>query len=343
MNVKFKIYFKDKELEKKVLVHGLFSNYQWSKLRDAIIQNSQRGDFSSLKKELKDSDDFILEIQELPKDFNFPLKKIWNIKTYNYFLDNLKIYKEKNPQNDLKLIKLYVVKVDTLPSWELPKYDIILKNILENTWNKEIEILKKELNDNELKKGIIGFVKRKSENVNNDSLKQYINNNIICNSCLSINFFGYRYVCAYCNNFNLCQKCFNLGNHTPEHNFLLFKNPINEDDSIKYNNKFSPSTVVFKNENESFEVNVKIANTGEKDLKNCYIAYIKFSGNYLWCKKLIINEKFAKNENKNIQLTINFEDKEDKNGIFEGHFRMFTEKGVPFGDILKIRVKNDKM
>ena len=335
--IKFKVYFKD--LDKKVLVNSYFEKYQWNKLRDAIIQYSKKPEYKP--RELKDRDDFILELHELPEKFKFPLASIWNTKTYNFLVENLKLFKEKNPNDEIKSIKLKILKVDRLPKWDLPKYDSILKSILENTWKIENEKIKNELNNFELTNGQNNFIKNKFKN--DDNLNEMKNNNIICNSCLSINFYGYRYVCAYCNNFNLCQKCFYLGNHNPEHNFLLFKSPLNDDNILKYNNKFSHSTIVVQNNFESFEVNFKIANTGENNLKNCYIAYIKFTGNYLWCKKYIITENFEKSEIKDINLQINFGDIKNKNGRFEGQFRMFSQNGIPFGDILKVRVKNDKI
>lgn len=334
MNFKFKIYFKDKSLEGKVLEKGEFENFHWNKLRDTIIHKSKN--FRSFNKELKDKDDFILEFGELPKNFIISLKSFWNLKTYNYFLEKLKSWKEKNPNEEIKVIKLYVSKVDKLPKWNAPKYDVVLKNTLENTWKNEEEKIKNQLNDLGLANGKKAFLSKNSKS------KEYENNNVICNSCLSVNFIGYRYICAYCNNFNLCQNCFCLGEHNKEHNFILFRNPIDED-ILKYNNKFSPYEMVFKNINDTFFINFKVANTGEKDLDKCFISYILFNGNYLWSEKFIVNEKFLKNESKDIKLKINFKNNAERNGIFEGHFRMFTEKGIPFGDILKVRIKNDKL
>ena len=42
MSLGFKIYFKDKNLEKKVLVKGDFLKYQWDKLKMTIIENSKK-------------------------------------------------------------------------------------------------------------------------------------------------------------------------------------------------------------------------------------------------------------------------------------------------------------
>ena len=79
-------------------------------------------------------------------------------------------------------------------------------------------------------------------------------------------------------------------------------------------------------------------------MKNCYITYINFNGNYLWCEKFIIKDNFERNNTIEAIIKMNFKDQNNnKNGMFEGHLRMFNQNGVPFGDVLKIRVKNEKI
>ena len=40
-----------------------------------------------------------------------------------------------------------------------------------------------------------------------------------------------------------------------------------------------------------------------------------------------------------MNLTINFnnDDEDDNQDVYEGYFRLFTEEGVPFGDILYLQ------
>ncbi len=327
----FKIAYKEKELQKKILVKGKFVDFEWNKIREHIIQNSKKSG-----KELKDKDDFILEFIEIPKNFIFPLNSVWNKKTYNFLLDIIKALKENSPNENIKF-KFGVVKVDKLPKWILPKYEINLKDSLVNTWKIEEEKIKRKLNNFELTLKNSDFAKRKKEEeVNNNN-----NKDIICNSCLSKDSLAPCFMCSYCSNYNLCRKCFNLGNHNPSHNFIIFKEPVSGDDIIKYNNKFNPSAEIFKNIYESLDISFKITNIGENNLKNCYITYINFNGNYLWCPKYIINDNCEKNNTIEVVLKINFkEQNNNKKGLFEGHFRMFNQNGVPFGDILKIKVKN---
>lgn len=332
----FKIVLKEKEFEKKIFLKGNIFNFDWNKLRENILEKSKM----FKEKRVKDADNFVLELTEVPNNFNFPLTSIWNTKTFNYFVEKLKTFQENNPNDEIKL-RFSLMKVAKLPKWEMTKYDTYLKNVLENTWKNEEEIITSKLNNFELTNRQNEFLKK---NNREKEMNETINKNIICNSCLSVDFFGPRYICSYCNNFNLCRKCFNLGNHNPEHNFIICKGPVLDDDIIKYNSRFSPCTEVLRNIYDSFEVTFKIANIGEKDLNKCYMTYINFNGNYLWCEKFIINENLERNNSTEIKLKINFKDKkENKNGIFEGYFRMFNQNGVPFGDILKIRVKNDKI
>ena len=333
----FKIFFKEKALEKNIIVKGEFKKFEWSHLKDEIINNSKRLEFKSKNKEIKDKDDFVLEFGPLPKNFDFPLSSVWNTNTYTYFVENLKIYQQNNPNEDIK-IRLFLKKVEKLPKWSLPKYDAYLKGVLESTWTVEEKKIINKLNNLELFKAKFLFMAKS----NKSRKKDIIHNNIICNSCLTFNIEGFRYVCSYCKNYNLCQKCFHLRReHNQEHIFILVKSPIN-DDITKYNNKFLQCWEVFKNRFSSFEIKIQIANIGEKDLKNCFISYIKFTGSYLLCEKFIITENFVKNEIKEIKLKIILPDEKDKSS-FEGHFRMFNANGLPFGDVLTVKVMNDSL
>lgn len=328
MSTNFKIFFKDKNCEKEVLLKGNFSNFDWIKLRDTIIDKSKNIRFKRKKKELKEKDNFIIEFIEKPKELNISLNSFWNKKTFNYIYSKL----EQLQNQGNKPIKFFIYKVDKLPKWDLPNYDLILQNSLENNWKIFEEDIKNKLNELELKKS------KKNFTLNKSNINEKKHDGVICNSCLSIGFCGYRYMCSACKNYNLCENCFCLGNHNPEHNFILFKQKM-KDDILKYNNKFNPSFATFQNIHDSFEINLKIANLGENDLKKCFITYITFKGNYLSCEKLVINESLVKNDFKEIQLRIN--NIKNEKGIFEGCFRMFTNNGMPFGDILKVKVIND--
>lgn len=77
-------------------------------------------------------------------------------------------------------------------------------------------------------------------------------------------------------------------------------------------------------------------------MKDCYITFIKFDENNLICKKYEIKDDLEKSFSKEIELEIFFNNSNyDYILDFEGHFRMFNKYGIPFGDILVIKLHND--
>ena len=345
MKINFKIFFKKlrDNNENVVLLKGNLLDYEWSSLKEEIIENSHNSYFQSKNLVIKKSDNFILDIIEMPKlDIGKNISSIFNENAFCYLLEKLKEY-QKDKQNENTKIMFSLKQVDNLPKLDIEKYNICLKNSLNNVWKSEKEKIQEQLNNLELINSKYIFLNQNFNNEANTELFMDIkNNNIICNGCLSMNFYGYRYTCSYCNNYNLCCKCYKSLDHNKDHYFILFKKPlVNEEDINKYNVKFFPCLQIFKDIQKPFFVNFKIINIGEMDLNRCFIGYIKFDDNYLYCKKYIINEKIEKNNSKEINLEIHFCDYDDLFiNEFEGNFRMFTENGVPFGNILKIRVIN---
>ena len=64
--------------------------------------------------------------------------------------------------------------------------------------------------------------------------------------------------------------------------------------------------------------------------------------------KKVITEDIKTDEKKRMKLTIVFQeededdDDESPQDVYEGYFRIFTEEGVPFGDILYLQVIADE-
>lgn len=362
MNISFKIFLEGHD--NVVLIKGDLMDFDWDTLREKIIENSNNSYFKSQNLSLNNNDKFILVFKE-NENFNFPvdldlskLSSIYNEFTFSYLISKLEEYFEQKKFLDLK-IKFNLKKTNEESNLELQKYGICLKNALIDAWKNEKENIKKELNEEELNNIKINYLysskninkidKNKNNKNNNDN-----NNNIVCNNCLTNYFYKYRYMCSYCDNYNLCPKCYGTDSHNLEHNFIVFKQPENDNDNDKdkdnisqYDNKISPNYIEFKNKKDSFEVKFKLANTGGVDLKDCFIGYINFDKNYLYCDKYKIGENFERNEIKDINLKIFFhkceylENMDFSINTFEGHFRMFNKNGMPFGDILKIKVIND--
>jgi len=342
MSINFKIYFEKIEKEKTnvVLLKGNLELYDWKSLKEKIINNSNHLYFKNNNLEINNNDIILLKIIEAPEiKFFDNIKEIFDERTFDYLLKRLKFIKNKNNEEEL-MIKFQLSKVKEEPKSNLSNFDIILKDALNNCFKNEKERIKKILNEIELTKSYNDILNKffiKNKLINKE------NKNITCNKCLNKNFYGPRYVCSYCNNFNLCYLCYKKYDHEPKHNFIIIKHPIqNEEDIIKYNNIISPNVQYFHNKKGAFKINFNLINNGEKNLKDCYISYIKFDENNLICKQYKIEEDFEKSTSKEIEIEIFFH-KSNYDYIldFEGNFRMFNKYGIPFGDILVIKLHND--
>ena len=165
--------------------------------------------------------------------------------------------------------------------------------------------------------------------------------NIICHNCLSSNFPGIRYVCCECENFNLCQACKEKSNisHNKDHAFVQINKPV-KNDIKNYKNLFRPNKIFMSINRGPFEVTFEINNKGKNSLKGCYFLPIKTDKKYLKCKKEIIKQDIKPDEKMRMNLNIDFndEDEDDNQDVYEGYYRLFTDEGVPFGDILYLQV-----
>ena len=307
-----------------------FDNYD--KLKERIFEKSSNKNFTKIK--VTERDKFILKIEDYD---SAGLTSIWNIDTYTYFLDKIK--------KDLpKKLKLIIVKVDEYPVWNKPRYDKILKESLNSAWNLTKKEIKEELTEKYLDDGKRFFSQEKRENDPNlvEELYMGLHSNVVCNNCLTSNFSGVRYICAECDNFNLCEYCQKNAqvSHKSEHTFLKLNSPILVEIQ-KYNSLFSPKNQLLKTKEEPFEVKIDIINNGEKNLKGCFISPIRFGNKYLGCLKKTILEECNKGEKISLDVLVKFEDEDEEDeslNVYEGYFRLMTQEGIPFGDIFNIKV-----
>ena len=342
MPINFKIYFEqnDNGQNKIVLLKGELTWFNWKSLKEKIIENSNHLYYKSKNLEINDNDIFVLKIIEVSeKNYKDDIKEIFDERTFNYLLVQLKELKNLVKVESI-MIKFNLVKVKEIPQTSLPDYDIILDKALNKFWKIEKEHIMNELAESELTKSNTEYLNKfYIEN----KPKSKINKNILCNRCSKINFCGPRYVCIYCNNFNLCYTCYKTDEHEPKHNFIIIKEPIESKESIiKYNNIINPNIQIFHNIKSSFNIKFNLINTGENDLKDCFINYIRFDDNNLICNKYIIKEEFKRNSTEEIELEIKFNDISDNYFFdYEGHFRMFNRFGIPFGNILIVKLHNN--
>ena len=86
----------------------------------------------------------------------------------------------------------------------------------------------------------------------------------------------------------------------------------------------------------NFDLELTIVNNGEADLENCYILPIRYGDEYLDCIPKIINQPIKTGISKKIILTILKPDIAIED--LKGYFRMFTPEGLPFGNVIFIKV-----
>jgi hypothetical protein len=194
------------------------------------------------------------------------------------------------------------------------------------------------------------LIKNKKERIkkeNDENLKEEmfdeLHVNVICNNCLSSNFSGIRYICSECNNYNLCEDCKDNAviNHNPDHTFIQLHYQVLVDIQ-KYNSIFAPNKLLIKNKYEPFEIKVQIVNNGNTSLQGCFISQIRFGKKYLGCLKKTITTKCDTGDKVELDLLLKFEDDDEEEievlDSYEGYFRLMTEEGIPFGDILHIKL-----
>ena len=308
-----------------------YDNYD--KLKERIFEKSGNKSFAKVK--VTEKDKFILEIEEYD---SAGLESIWNSETYSFFLGKIK----NNPPTKLKLC---IVKVNEYPKWEQPKFGKILKESLDSAWNLTKKEIKEELTEKYLDEGKRFFIQEKRENDPNliEELYMGLHSNVVCNNCLTSNFSGTRYICAECDNFNLCEYCQKNAriSHKSEHTFLKLNSPVLVEIQ-KYNSIFSPKNQLLKaKEQEPFEIKIDIVNNGENNLQGCFISPIRFGKKYLGCLKKTILEECNKGDKISLDVLVKFEDEDDEDeslNAYEGYFRLMTQEGLPFGDIFNIKV-----
>ena len=332
MTDKIKMKFCLKEEPTKILFRGQLSEFpNFEKLKEEIIKSIRKK-----AKNITSKDKYILFFEGFQLT---ELKSVWDSNTYKYFYDRIK----SNPPESIKFLLEKVTEYPPPPKF--PEYATILKNSLKSKLDSTIKKIENELTENYLHNGERKFILEKKEKEKTEDLFNDLHVNIICNRCLNPNFSGSRYICAECNNYNLCENCQEKSRitHNPEHTFIRLDIP-NLIDIQKYNCLLSPNKLSLKKPHEPFEIKIKVKNNGEEDIERCFISPIRFGKNYLGCLKKTITKETQNGGEIDFDILIKFED-DDENEIkeeYEGYFRFMTEEGIPFGDILYIQLSIEK-
>ena len=334
---KIKIYY-EKFKNDIVLNKNLSSFENYQSLREAVIAASNdKKQVASIKKiAVKNGDKIALEIVE-PKIGG--INSIFNEETFNFFHNKVN-------EGHLTLIKLYITKVEKYPDWSPPQIYEILKNTLQSASDENSKVLIEELaqeKSEELNNGQrVYLVKRNEEKSLSEENIKDVHLRVFCNNCPNNNFFGNRYICAECDNYNLCQNCYTNERftHCKEHTFILIKSPIMLDLSLFSCLFINKRKIINVDKFEAFDFEIEIINNGIESLQGCFISPIRFGKKYIGCTKDSIESEVQNGQKYTMKTMIKFEDENiiEKYRQYEGYFRLMTQEGLPFGDIFYLQV-----
>ena len=313
-------------------------------LKKEIVKNSKK---DSSSKKLTMADSFVLSFVKDKNNPNlyFPEELpdgIFSNKTLDYLKEKLSL------RNIKEKYKFNVIKKDKMPEWSRKPYNEILQYTLDNVFKPIIDEIQKEVSLDKLEQSEIEYSKLKNTLEEKEKKLNKSHKNIICNNCFENNFKGKRFICSECNNYNLCQECENIlyikEIHSREHVFIQINKSFEQNNFFKYDNIIGNYNKEFNYiSSDFFNLELTIVNIGENDLKNCYILPIRFGERYLDCIPNIIKESVKKNMSLNIELCIRKADTigiNSKSKSLEGYFRMLTPEGIPFGNVVFIKVLN---
>lgn len=343
--IKIKAYYK--QLPGIAVINEDISKFKnYKELRDLIIKKSNE---SKQRLEVKNiavqkNDLFINELDEKISG----IESIYDEKTFSFFMNKVLEIKPKS-------IKVFIVKVDKYPEWKPPQVYKILESTLKTASKEVIDLIKKDLTQEDLENGGRIYIKEKKEEKEiNDEVYKEVHSYVFCNNCQYGNFLGLRYMCAECHNYNLCENCYSneIHKHCQDHTFIRIKEPINVElekrgkhiEISEYDCIFAPNRKIVYKPYEMFDLEVEIINNGMNDLSLCFISPIRFGKKYLGCSRTSVSNHVNNGEKFKMNMLVKFED-EVANGEFfeplkeyEGYYRLMTPEGVPFGDILYLKV-----
>ena len=315
---------------------------KYTNLKKAIKDGCER----KAKSFLEERANFVLRFKEDEKGkLYFPEQLdncIWDNPSFEFFKEKLSLRQINNARYTFEIEKV----TKQHKPFNRPKFDILLKDSLEKLWAPISTDITRKVGLKELGKLQVEYSKRKETLKENEKKINGTHENIVCNNCFKNNIKGKRFVCAECNNFNLCQECEKLlykqQIHDRKHILIQVNTPINgeENNLLKYDNLISKNTFELKADSKSdidnLEIEFELVNNGLKDLQNCYFLPVRYGDDYLKCKTRVINEKIEMHYNEIIRLNLSSPNSDKK--YYEGYFRMFTPEGLPFGQVINVKV-----
>lgn len=161
---------------------------------------------------------------------------------------------------------------------------------------------------------------------------------VCCKECFRTNFEGIRYLCAECDNFNICETCERRKPHKPDHILIRISGTI-EQDQESWSSDFIENDqrrlIKFTKDSEKvFEV--KMINDGIYSWIKSFLLPIAYGEKYVWGKKVEIPNTAP---NDQVSVKLKFDVEPNKKGRFTSKWRLFKENGIPFGKILEFEVE----
>ena len=332
--------------EKKVIIQKkkLDDYPKYKDLRDEILEQCKKKGFSKI---LSSNNNFILRyIKDDTSNAYFPKELnncIFNKPTLDYLKEKISLRGTKDA-----LYKFQIEKVDKMPIWKRLEYHKVLDDALEEQWKPICDEIKREVGLEVLEKSQDEYSKMKNELIENEKKINKKHENIVCNNCFKNNIKGKRFICAECFNFNLCQDCekiyYKKQIHDRKHLLIQVNEPLlgDENNVLNYDNIISNNNQEIKlddsdiDETRTFSLDLEVSNNGENNLKNCFILPIRYGEDYLGCEPIKINDSVDSNYSYKVKMVIKIPNS-NKN-YYEGYFRMFTRSGLPFGQVIFIKV-----
>ena len=280
---------------------------------------------------------------KLSQESNYQFAPFFDEDSFKEFSKYIMSNYENNP-NDFNSKNAPLCEIEIVENFPEKKkqtnYSEILEKTLETQLNNLKENLKNMLNEEQLQK-LAQIYEAKNENEKNEKITH---NNIICNNCYSQNIQGLRFVCAECENFNLCENCEKNNVHFPNHVLIQYNTTVIDKDYYLYQNIIKDNEQILtvnlsEVQNEKINLDVTICNNGLKPFSKCFFSPISFGNNALFGKKINFKEdddNINPGDKKNIMITLNNIKKE---GNYYSKWRMFTPEGLPFGKVLYLNIR----
>ena len=333
----------NKESKKVILGNSKIDKFEkYRNLKNAIEESCKKKGEGFLG----DRPNFILRYKEDDKGkLYFPEQLdncIWDNPSFEFFKEKLSLRQINNAK--------YTFEIENVTKqrkpFNRPKFDKLLNDSLENIWKPISADITKKVGLKELGKLQVEYSNGKETLKENEKKINGTHKNIVCNNCFKNNIKGKRFVCAECNNFNLCQECEKLlykqQIHDRKHTLIQVNTPINgeENNLSKFDNLISKNTFELKADSKSdidnLEIEFELVNNGLTNLQKCYFLPVRYGDDYLKCKTRLINEQIDMHESEIIRLNLCSPNSNKK--YYEGYFRLFTPEGLPFGQVINVKV-----